>query len=771
MEFIKEAADKKNIAKSGINEFLLENNRLQTEKILDFLKSSKPLLLVNGFLGAGKNAVVKHALSFCEAVTLEYNCFETTVLDDILLEFFNTFQKLSAQGIINPPKAKADNFAQKINAYFQMIEKPVVVILNSFEEILKDNKQEILDFIFHLVPSPKIKVVLISRVFNYEDFAKINYERVSVLALEKNIFEKYLRSAGIRQIGPLSDELYKYTHGYFFYVTLSLKIMQLKNISVPDFLSGYAKSFLSYNDFILREALALVDPVSGHLFRFLTVVRHPVPVNLLKTLQLYDEMRINFFTENLLLANFNNRIYLEGYYKDIAENTIPENVAVKLHRGCVELYETQLPLKPLERDLLISRQTMRREIEYHSMFIPKRPRIEAKPPNTAPPEVQDAVQEKEEQLKSMSFIFETEESDNALNTIAGSIQDYIQLSDEKAREKEVIKQLPLVELINRARQEEQNFNFKKAAMIYQRALTLENDDDYYTFLPVLLTKLADAYRQLSDWFNALKHYELAGEFYRSAGDTEKINEIKWEIAHIYYVTFKFEQAKTLLCEIFDSGAVSNDLKIKTCLLLASVNPQDSEKVMYYYEYALGIPCSDKKLLAEFFFKYALVLDEHNKPEQAVRFYKKCIDLDLSPKDNSFISSAYSNTAIIFEEAGKSDLALKCLHESLKIDRLTQNYNGIYISSMKLAEIHAGKSPEKTLEYYQEAKECAVKLNEPFYIASADIALGDFYYNRSDDENALKFYTSAYNTAKNGFSQDNIEKIEMRIKDIEAKRLQ
>ena len=166
MEFIEEVADKKTILKQdiGVNPFLLENNINQIEKILNFLKSETPLLLVNGFLGTGKVLVVNQALSFLSAdtITLKYNCFETTVLDDILLEFFDIFRKLTAQNVIEVPKARSENFTQKINAYFQSIHKPVVIVINSFEQVLKDNKQEILNLLEHLSGSPIINIKMIS---------------------------------------------------------------------------------------------------------------------------------------------------------------------------------------------------------------------------------------------------------------------------------------------------------------------------------------------------------------------------------------------------------------------------------------------------------------------------------------------------------------------------------------------------------------------------------------------------------------------------------
>lgn len=793
--FLESIVEKKEILKSesNINPILLENNVNQIEQILNFFNVDKTqLLLVSGFLGTGKDAVINEALNYLssDSVILKYNCFETTILDDILLEFFNTFRILTAQGIISIPKAKSENFTQKITAYFQSINKPVVIVLNSFEDILKDNKQEILDFILHLTNYPNIKIIIAGRKFDLTDFdKKVNYQKVTILAFDKPLFEKFLRSNDIKQIGPLSDELYKYTRGYWFYTALTIKIMKLRGLSLIDFLSGFTKSLMSFNDFILREALSFVDPVSGHLFRFLTIMRHPVSIKLLQTLHLYDEEKINFFVENMILSKDKDNIYIQDYYKVIAENSISENIAVKLHRGCCELYNTQLPLKPLERDILVSRQTMRKEIEYHNMFLPKRPIINQKPvsgaefleygnsnvqknePQQQSP--QEIKHEKDDKLKNMSFVFETEEAELAfMNKIAHSINNFIDKKTQKEKEQAEIKKLSLLELLNLAKQKEQNYEYKKVVIIYQRALEFDTDDDYYTFLPNIYTKLANAYKNLSDWFNALKYYELAHDFYKSTGDIEKVNEIKFETANIYYITFKREEAKKILDEILQSGTVSINLEIKIYILLADLcdKKSDLNVINSYYKNAAEIADNtvEKPVLSELYFKYALILDEKEETEQAVKYYKKCIEIDSNPKINTCLSSALTNIAAIYDESDKPEYAAKYLIESLKADETTLNYNGIYISSMKLAEIYARRNPEKCLEYLKRAKTCALELNESFYIASADIALGDYYYNKKENELALKHYTNAHKLAQKDFSKDNIAKIEIRINDIKIR---
>ena len=771
-----EAVDKKTIQKQniGINQFFIENNLSQIEQIIQFLKSQSKLLLINGFMGTGKILAVNQALSFLNdnVVTLRYNCFETTILDDILLEFFDSFKKLTAQNVIKIPKARPENFTQKINAYFDSIEQPVVIIINSFEQILKESKQEILNFLQHISKLDNIKIILISRKFDYNDFS-LAYDKVSINALEKGIFEKYLKSEDFKQIGPLSDELYKYSRGYYFYTTLSIKIMQQRKLNLMEFLSGYTKSFLSFNDFILREALSLVDPVSGHLFRFLTIMRHPVNVKLLQQLNLYDADKLAFFVDNLLLTREGSLIYLQDYYKEISENSIADNIAVKIHKSCAELYKTQLPLKPLERDLLISRQTMRREIEYHSLFIPKKPVLTQKPV-TELQFIEQQIQQnipqtkaqKDEQIKKISFIFDSPEDENLImNKIASSINRFVDISDKNAKDYEEIEKLPLIELINLAKKEEANFDYKKVIMIYQKALTMNNDDDYYTFLPTIYTKLAQNFNKLSDWFNSLKYYELAEEFYVSTGDIEKINDCKYEIANIYYITFKREKAEKILKEIISEN-ISKNLKIKSELLLASITGESIKALLP--EDTRGI---EKNILAELYFKCALNYDEEGNIDNAVKFYKKCVETSQDPEINAYLSSSLTNLATIYDEDGKSDMAAKYLQESLRLDELTKNYNGIYISSMKLAQINSFRMPQKSLEYLKKAKACALELNETFYIASSDVALGDYYYNQKDYKNALNYYKNAHKLALNNFTHDNINKIEVRINDIQKLGLQ
>lgn len=782
--FIENIIDKKELVKNEVSDFnkiFLENNIKQLGEIQEFFVSKVPVMLVNGFLGTGKTSVVNYALSLLkqDVIVLKYNCFETTILDDILLAFFDEFKTLTAKGIIRPTKVKADNFTQKIEAYFSVIEKPVVIVIDSFDSVLKDNKQEILDFIFYLSGRSAVKTLFIARTFDYNDYKdKINYLQTTVLALDKPLFEKFLRSFGIKLIGPVSDELYKYSRGYFFYTLLSLKIITANNLSLIDFIQSFTKSFLSYNDFLLREAFSYVDPISGHLFRLLTIMRHPVSISLLKTMNLYNEERVNFFVENLILSADKDMIYLKDYYKEISQNSIPESVSVKLHRACADLYNTQLPLKPFERDLLISRQTMRSEIEYHSMFLPKRPFI---PPvnNNAIESVEyaasslenlqtaklDKPETSEDKIKNISFIFDTEEDEKKImGDIANSINKFIDYSTKTLSDEETL--FSLKELLNHAKTEESRYNYNKAAAFYLRALLKKDDADFCTFLPGIYTRLAHCYTVLSDWFNALRYYDLALEFYTSAGDTEKMAAMKLEIANVFYHTFKHDKARAILNDITSMQGVSGEILMKAYLALTDFCRDDLRSAYSFCKKAEALSefVTDKTVLAEFYFKYAVVCDDLNETELAVNFYKKCIQIE---KNNPNLSAAYSNLAIIFEESDYFELAEKYYLKSLELDSEAKNYNGMYISSAKLAQLNRKKSPEKALEYYKQAVNHAVQLKEPFYQLVSLIEYGDFCVFRKEFKEGLRNYFKALPLAKTS-SQENLQKIEKRILDVKIR---
>lgn len=764
--FIENYINIKDSAKNlKFNTSLIYNSERQIDNICDFLQGNKKVLLLNGFVGTGKSEIVNYVCNFLNpsVLLIRYICFETTILDDMLLSFFEAFKDFSLEGKIIPPRVKAENFTQKINSYFNSINAPIVIVLSSFQSIIKDNKQEILNFIEHLSRFNNIKIIITSRNFNYDEFINIPYERISMLALSKEYFEKMLRENNVKNIGPLSNELYKQTRGYYNYVNLSIKISNFRQWNLGKLLENFSRSMMTYPEYILKEALLLVDPVSLHLFRLLAMIRIPIHKNLLKSLHLYNEEVIGFFLNCTLLAQDGEKIYLKDYYREIIETQIQRNVQIKLHRACIQLYETQLPLKPLERDLLLSRQTMRNEIEYHSLFIPQKvvlPQkdIQEKKEEQKLQEIPVQIEEsKEDKIEKINFIFEDE---NILNDIATSIKDFVV---EKTENTDIItnnSKLSLIDILNTAKKVEQEYNYKHAVLLYHMALSKKDDENFDKFLPDIYLKLANVYKNLSDWYNAIEYYTKAQDYYYNISDEEKTCAIKLEMANIYYMMYKQDNVNYILNELKTKENISDELKIKINLALGKTSDNIDKEYNYYKDCTeLLKNNTDKSLCAEVYYRFATVNDEKDDIKSALHYYKKCIEIS---KNNNYLSRAMANIAQLYDEVGKKDQAIKYYEQSIEIDKISKNYNGLYLSEHALFEIYSSKDSTKSLQHLQNSYNYAKKLNEPYYICEISSELGNYYLLREDFENSYKYYVEANNVSKHLNSDEMTEKISSKI---------
>lgn len=783
-------------SKKNINQFLLENNSSQIEKIYDFYKSNINLLYVNGFLGTGKAEIVDYSTVFlsAETIILKYNCFNSTVLDDILLSFFSEFKNLSAQNIISEPKIKTENFTQKINSYFSQIEKPFVIILDSFEAILEENRQEILDFIFHLNSMQKVKIIIIGRTFESKYFKDIKLERVTILALEKQIFEKYLRFEKIKFSSTVLDEFYKYTRGYHFFTAFSVKLIKNENLSLADFLTKLKNSFLPFHKFLEKQAITLIPTGQRNLFWFLSIIRHPVSIDLLKKLNFYDEEKINFLIKNLIIIKDNHQIYVQDYFKEEIDESIAAHILQRIHQYIIDLYLTQLPLKPLERDICISRQTMRKEIEYHKLFLPKKPvNIESpavdinylsyakvldfagsKPEDKLNIDDKKTEHGKETAPRSYTHLPPhlpldlTQRKNIKINVENLPFQNKEEeAADGGIYEGEEI--FTLKEIMNKLQEAENRYDYAQAVDFCQKALLMKTDKDYQKFLPSIYTKIAYAYQKIADYENSLKYYELAQNFYEKAQNFKKVNSIKFNIAKIFYETYKIEKAREMFLEVAKSNESPASLIIEAYMRLANLeeNLSNQQNAFEYYKLAMGYSNEEikKEILSELYFKYALAMDDKNDIKSAIEFYNKCINLGGGFGINKFLSSAHSNIATLYLEKNDTENALKNYLESYEIDKQNNNLEGIYYSSSKLAPLLQRKQPEKALEYLNIALDSAKSIKDTFYTVSASLAIGDYYYDAKQNEIALKYYINALDLAGKNFSQDNINKINIRINDI------
>lgn len=768
-----------------INPFLLENNSAQIEKIYQFYKSDVNLLFVNGFIGTGKAEVVNYSTSFLspETIVLKYNCFNSTVLDDILLSFFVEFKKLSVQSAIIEPKIKTEGFTQKVNSYFAQIERPFVVILDSFSELLDENRQEIIDFILHLNSMNKVKIIIIGRTFESKYFNDIAVERVTTLAFDREIFEKFLKSEKIKVQAGIYDEFYKHTRGYYFITALALKTMQSKSISLVDFLTDLKNSYLPFSKFLEKQSFSLVQPDERNLFLFLCLIRHPVSLKLLEKLKFCSEEKVKPLMENLIILQDGENIYVQDYLKDEIEDSTSPNILHKIRQYIVDLYSTQLPLKPLERDINISRQTMRKEIDFHSLFLPRKPKNLSQSVDinylsySRVFEMGDKQKHDEQKIESLqdqgqpeSKIDLTQRKNIHINIDNLPFQGANKSLLSTQVPKQVYKEnLSFKDIIINIKQSEKQYQYSEVIELCKQALKMKDEKEYQTYLPLFYSKIAYSYKKMADYEHSLNYYELAEAFYQRSGNFARVNRIKYSIANIFYDTYRQDKARELFNEIINSPDSSDILIVKSYMKLANMEEDASfvQKAFEYYKLAIERSGSIAKIdiLSELYFKYALILDDQGDIKNAIEYYNKCINLSTDMSVNKFLSPAYSNIATLYFENNDVEDAIVNYTKSYEIDKENNNLEGLYDSSSKLASILHRRNPEKALEFYTEALRSAKEIKDAFYIISASLEIGDYHYDKKQDEIALKYYINAYALARNNLSSENLQKINTRLNDL------
>ncbi|MBR1460549.1 tetratricopeptide repeat protein, partial [bacterium] len=444
------------------------------------------------------------------------------------------------------------------------------------------------------------------------------------------------------------------------------------------------------------------------------------------------------------------------------------NVMFKLHKACVNLYNTQLPLKPLERDLKLSRQTMRNEIEYHSMFIPKKPIITQPSPLVIPPpesqmpiedkkqEIEESNEVVEDKIENINFIFEDE---NLLDDIAGYIKDFVVEKVECNNLVEESTNYSLTQLMNMAKDEEAKYNYKYAELLYQNALTKNKDDYFDKFLPTIYLKLAHIYKKTSKWYEALEYLTNAQDYYVNVSDNVKVAEVKLMMANIYFIIYKQDNARYILNELENEADLPNELKIRIYIMSGKICENINEEYTYYNKpIALDEYTNERKLKAELYYRFASVNDQKDNTKEALTYYKKCIDVEPDFNKNKYLSRALASIADLLDESGNTEAAVKYYLQSMKIDTQTENYNGLYQTSHHLAEIYSGKDPQQSLKYLKEAYVFAQKLKEPYYIADITYEIGNYYLLRKDFNEALNYMEKALEVARESLSKEDVSRI-------------
>lgn len=719
---------------SKINHYLLKNHNFDIVKGLDFLADEGKFLYIHGFLGTGKRQVIEYLTSFIskDAIILKYFCKPSTVCDDILLSYIDVVEKLSISKAINLT-AKVTTLAVKFEKYISSIKKPFIIILESFDDVAEENQQLIKDFLNTVIKEENVKIVLSTRAMIQDVLDETKPDKkVFLRGLTKDIFKDFVRTNQISATDNGLEEFYKQSRGYYYYTALAIKIMQAMEISLNDFLSKFTMSGMSFDSFLGMTYINLIPNTIRNFFWFLCSIRHGININALAILGLYDEFSVSYLKNNLMIFQDGEILYVQDYFQQDIDISIPAKTEIRLHKYIIGIYEKELKESLQTRSILISRQALRSEIEYHTK------RIQELETNKQPVTKTENI-EKEKPSKPVVQPHVSGEQNN-INNLMKKVK---KLSEAK--------------------------KYTEAIEGYKKIIDEYNPNP--NSLAELRTELGRLYFEIHEYSMSQHYYELARAYYEKEGEYINLNYLEYELANLYYTMYKTDRAIETIKKVIYSVDTPQSLMVDSCIKLGNIYTDKTNLVEAYKYYIKALESVDENTTnetrSELFFKLALVCDENGESEKAFEYYNKCISIN---EHNSYKAAAYSNLGSCYYENENLSDAEACFLKAYGLEKNNNNYEGIYFVASYLAKIYnETHNKDKAYQYLTEAKQSAEFINEDFYVLEATLAMGDYYYDyKNMNKEAYVEYLKAQKIADGMGDSIDITKIQDRINDMKLR---
>lgn len=802
------------------NNFILKHNINAINDFINFLKTPDNIFILNGFMGAGKTNTANVFTDFVSDDVLVFKCsyLNSINLDDILLSLFKDFSVYHNENKITLPKIESNIFSEKINAYIKNCNAPMLFIFDSFETntFLKETQKDILDFIQFLSHFEKIKIVICTRSFMPENLkTDTSVVSHSLKPLTKDEVYDYLNIYKITGSKYECEELYKITHGHYLLVELSVLIMHSMHISLGVFGSEFARSTRTFLEFLVSKLFSFTSDKFIKLLILLSTIRHGLSKEFLISHGYTKEEDLNYLLQKHIVEEKFGKYYIKDYIKNEYVKSFSADTKLQVHEYLVKLYDDELPLKPFDRELFLSRQTMRQEIAFHKEKIEKLNEEISKTGKSNKSRMAEMKNfnyftysknsgydkdEKEDKTKQKRYLqnvktkptdnrnkFELSKEDSKLlltssnnDQIEKNFKDIVAVQGMEEIynaslkstqiETETNEAESLDDFVEIAQTHENNYNFPSAILHYKKALSCTDDKMFKVKEPILYTKLAICYKKVQDYEESVNNYEKAYELYLTES-TEKANKVLLSIAQIYSEIYKFDKVKEVYNRILHSSNISSEMTVRCYLGLSEIedNNLDFDAAFEYAKKAVvsAEKSSNIKLITECYFKYGLLFDDNNDLGMAQKNYLKCIQCSKDVEENLFLSSAYSNLAGISLDNDNIPAAKKYYELAISVDKQTNNYESLYYSYSKLAELYKDTSSEKHYEYLVKALGAAKRFDDTSYAVSIYAQIGNHYLKTRDYKRALKSFILAKNLSSSNSQGNLISKIDTGINGIKT----
>lgn len=770
------------------------------DELLSFFEDkNKTVCIIDGNCGGYKTEMFNYCCSFLNKNVLVFkiNCFEGTTLDDIFLAIFENLKRYAQQKKITITKLETTSLTQRINYYLNHISLPCVIFFDSFENIINKTKptekEEIIGFIKHLNNTNKFKLIIAGNKISKYIEELTNKTTTTIEQFDKNKTLEYFSCIDNHDKQEDLIKLYEITQGDILLILLTANILSTAKCTLSILIEEFLLKKISFETFIIQKLMTFIPEQAKLSLNYLGFCNLGINRQFLKQNNFIATDYIDYLLEKRIIAEEQELIFVKSYIKRFLQTGISPLEKIKIHKFWQDFYTKQLPLKPNDRTILISRNTMRSQIDEHSKNLS----------NNMPTE------KKQADMSLMSYLNSNltnwnlkkdNKTDEKVDRSKNNLEKYeltkdelsllstpINLNEKKETEikeklyrtieqrEEILskhKSITLKELYQKAEKTELDHDYDSAYTSYCTLLSLKADNDFYEYEPLILNKLGHCAKLLNKPIDAIDFYNKLIDLYASRNAQDDINETRIKIAIIYKEMYKLNHAKAIFENFVNKKNNStNQILVTSYINLADIeeNSSNTDKAIEYYKKAFSIVGEnyeeyDKIFVAEAYYKYALILDNYNQSQAALDFYQRSIRLANSNKP--FVANAFVNMAEIIKERGNVIKTVECYKNALSIDENLDNYEGIYYITLKMAQIAETMAPELVYGLLKKSLNAALKTKEQIYITNAHLEIGDYFNQIANNEKALKHYLLAQKQLKHN-EYDNDYSINTRISDIKS----
>lgn len=786
---IKEATDK---LPTYFEYYTLLNFENISEALTSF--NSQPFTILRGPCGIGKNSF-KTILQNCIETSkniFEYNCSEITELDDIFFSFYKFMLKYPQQKeIFKNPKSnfKPRSIDEQILYYLKRTNGTTILFFDNFDKLLDENgnfKTENTKSFFEFLSTIKDLKVVISTQINVKSVLSLPAELLSEIRLSSVDEDKIKDFFAIFKVDIQASwvkEIYQKTNGHIF--KLKLLAIAQKNLDLPisALLKEHSSSNLSLEEYLSKKLIGQLSADSKKTLVYLALFRHPINSNILKSIDNFGDVSstLDKLKGLQLIEEKNNEFELRYYLKELLLKNLSEREKIKLHEKIANFYSDQIPLKPNERVIELSRTSLYSEKFYHyNIFSKLSKNLELQSSRVASSQNRENTSTNSEKIKyiaSTKYIPELEVKSNENQKTESNIEqtkpsanieieDNITLSEE---EKALLRNDIEIE----ADTEETATNFgeisQETGFVYNQEFEentqeIQKEDDELTKGKNLLQKGQEYYKEGRPT-ESMGYLKNAMAILQDK-DFEKFCIAKLTLAKAQLENFRNYEAIQQLNELLSYDLIP-EIRTDALIELASLDEYNNQKSEAIKKLNEALKISEKNRIkthsAKVYFKLALIYDDINDTEKALYNYLLAATDATDINDRSITASAFSNIAAIYQEKNDLQKAVEYHKKSLAEDELANNFEGQAKTLASLGEIFLSKNKTNlAIKIFIRETQVAKKTNDKYLIASSYLELGDTFLAIQDYKNALKAYFLSKKNIDSTISTDSKNKIERRF---------